>query len=122
MKSKKPPVRVNGLFRFLGSNVFSWIVIGLFAAQATWIAFSALFPMPFDEYYHFGIIKIYAHQLNPIITTQPQEANIYGDITRMSSYLFHYLMSFPYRLIAEFASSVTIQVIFLRLINVAMVV
>lgn len=107
------------LRRLLASRKFFIFIVVLFVAQAPWLVFSFAYAMLWDEYYHFGLIQIYAHHLSPFITSQPHSADIYGEITRYPAYLYHYLLSFPYRLISVFTSDQTIQIIFLRLINVA---
>lgn len=76
--------------------------------------------MAFDENFHFGLIRTYAHYWLPFFSTQPVGADAYGAVPRDPSYLYHYLMSFPYRLIAHFVYSQTIQVIILRFINIAL--
>ncbi|HEU0266336.1 MAG TPA: DUF2142 domain-containing protein, partial [Candidatus Saccharimonadaceae bacterium] len=45
----------------------------------------------------------------------------YRDLVHETSYLYHYLMSFPYRGMQLFTQSLAVNVIFLRLINIAMV-
>ena len=93
-----------------------------FVLQMAWIALSSSYPMLFDEEYHVGIIDIYSRQLGPFITSQPPEAAFHGDITRYSSYFFHYLMSFPYRLIAVFTQDLMTKVIIMRFICIALVI
>lgn len=105
---------------FVGSDLFFKIIIGLFVFQALWWVFSALYPGAFDEAFHLGIIKIYAQGWSPFLGQQPEGADIYGAIFRDGSYLFHYLMSFPYRFLTLFTSNETAIVIWLRLINVAL--
>jgi hypothetical protein len=96
------------------------VILGLLIIQAIWLAFTVQFPMAFDESYHFGIIQVYAQQWLPFIITEPAGASGYGVITRYDSYMFHYLMSFPHRLFSVFVSDWASQIIFLRLINVAL--
>jgi len=76
--------------------------------------------MAFDEDFHFGIIQIYATHWSPFLTEHPANADAFGAITRDPSYLYHYLMSFPYRLLTHLFESDTTRIIILRLINVAM--
>lgn len=102
----------------LASPTFFWVIVGLFIVNALWIAGSATYPLLFDEHYHVGLIEIYSRGLSPFITTQPPEAALYGDITRVPSYLYHYLLSFPYRLAALFSSELAVQVVLLRIINI----
>ncbi len=117
-QGKKQPL----LIRIASHNLFFWGVVFLFVINALWIALSAVYPMMFDEEFHLGIIEVYSHQLSPLITSQSAETVFHGDLTRSTSYLFHWLMSFPYRFIALFSSDLVVQVIFLRIINIGFVV
>lgn len=90
-------------------------------AQMMYIALTANYPMLFDEEYHLGIIDIYSRQLSPFIASQPPEAAFHGDITRYGSYMFHYIMSFPYRFITLFTIDIQAIVIFLRFICIGFV-
>ena len=109
------------LERLLGSRQFYWGVIAFFVFEALWVALSAKYPMAFDEDFHFGIINIYAHQSHPFLSGQPTGANIYGALAADPSYLYHFLMSWAYRLIVPFADSQMIQVICLRIINIGII-
>jgi branched-subunit amino acid transport protein AzlD len=111
----KPIRRIS---KILGSNRFFWAIIIFFIFESVWIAVSALYPQAFDEDFHFGLIKIYARYWFPFFTNQPANANAYGAVAVDPSYLYHYLMSFPYRLIDIFTHDQTIQVIVLRLFSV----
>jgi len=118
MKSHTRTVRA--LVAFLGSNKFFAITVVVFVFQTVWIALSARYPQAFDEQFHFGIIQLYAHHLSPFWGQQPANADTYGAITRDPSYLYQYLLSFPYRFITLFTHDETIQVILLRLVNVGL--
>ncbi len=107
---------------FLKSRAFFYGVIIFFVFEALWIALSAVYPMAFDEDFHFGVIKIYSHQWLPFLNGQPDDSMQFGALATDPSYLYHYLMSFPYRLAAALTDSQSAQVIFLRLINIAMAV
>jgi hypothetical protein len=102
----------------LASRRFYIFILAFFVLESGWIAVSALYPQAFDENFHFGLIKVYSHYWLPFLTSQPPNANAYGAVARDPSFLFHYLMSFPYRIIALFAHSQTMQVISLRFIDV----
>ena len=104
----------------LGSRTFFYGVLVFFALESLWIACSAAYPMAFDEDFHLGIIKIYAQHWLPFLSSQPSGADAYGAVARDPSYLYHYLMSFPYRLIAAITANTTAQIIALRVLNVAM--
>ena len=106
--------------RFVGSPLFFILTLVAFLVQSGWIAVSSRYPMAFDEAYHLGLIKIQAQQLSPIITHQPPGPARYGALTRDPSYLYHWLMSFPYRLVTHHMSHFMNQIMTLRLINVAM--
>lgn len=111
-----------GVAQWLGSKLAWRIVVGLLLVQALWFVFSAQYPMAFDENYHFGLIKLHAQQILPFFTAQPHNAAVYGAVVRDPSYLYHWLMSFPYRLVSLITSNETAQIIFLRLINVGLFV
>lgn len=107
--------------RAVGSTWFLVASLTVFVLQALWIVLSSNL-LPYDEYYHLGIIRFYAQQWSPIITWQPDTMSLYGDVTRLPSYMYHYLMSFPYRFLDIFFQTETPIIILLRLINVAFIV
>ncbi len=88
--------------------------------QSAWIALSARYPQAFDEQFHFGIIQAYARHWLPFLKTQPPGTDPYGAVTRDPSFLYHYVMSFPYRIIELFTHEQTTQIIALRFINIAL--
>lgn len=104
----------------LKSTKFFYGVVALLVLQAAWMALTARYPMAFDENFHFGIIQIYSHQWSPFITSTPPDSGAYGDLIRNTSYLYHYLMSFPYRIISLFTQQEMVQIIALRFLNIAM--
>ncbi len=87
--------------------------------QSVWLAFSAIYPLPFDEFAHVGAIQIYSEQWSPFVSSQASDTGYVGDLTRELSVLYRWLMSFPYRVLDVFLSFEQ-TVIALRLINVAM--
>ena len=110
--------RTKKIIAVLGSKRFFWVVLGFFIFESVWIALSGVYPGAFDENFHFGLIQIYSHYWLPFLSSQPAHANAYGAVARDPSYLYHYLMSFPYRFISLFVHGQTGQVVLLRLINV----
>lgn len=76
--------------------------------------------MAFDENFHLGVIRLYAHHLTPFWQAQPAGADVFGAVFRDPSYLYHWLMSFPYRLISIFTDSQTAAVLWLRFINIGL--
>lgn len=124
MKKTKTPAKKDLTVRLttiIANRYFFIAVAVLFGLQMVWIALSAIYPMLFDEEYHLGIIEIYSRQISPFITAQPPEAAFHGDITRYSSYFFHYLMSFPYRIITVFTHDLMTQVIAMRFVCIGLV-
>jgi hypothetical protein len=93
-----------------------------FALQAAWFALTAIYPQAFDEQYHFGLIKLHAQQWSPFFATQPAGADQFGAVVRDPSLLYHYLLSFPYRILSWLTDSQTIQLIALRFISVGLLV
>jgi hypothetical protein len=103
----------------LSSDKFFVFTVILLIIQAAWIALSAQYPLAFDENFHFGIIKLYAEQWGPFLAHMP-DTGAYGALTRDPSYLYHYLVSFPYRLIALLTHNEVHQIITLRFLNIAL--
>lgn len=114
------PKYLSRIVEYLRSVKFYRLILGLFIFEAGWIAVSAAYPQAFDENFHFGLIKVYSHYWLPFLSSQPPHANAYGSVARNPSYLYHYLMSFPYRLIALFVHKQIIQVIVMRFLNIAL--
>jgi hypothetical protein len=108
------------LVSLLSSRRFYGFVLGLFIFESAWIAFSAIYPQAFDEDFHFGLIRLYSHHWLPFLSGQPAGADVYGAVARDPSYFYHYLMSFPYRLLALFIHGQTGLVIAMRLIDVGL--
>lgn len=106
------------LARLVRSRLFFIAVVLLLLVEAGWIAWSSRYPMAFDEGTHLEIISVYAHQLSPFITEQPVGPASYGALVHNPSFLYHWLMSFPYRwLSAAFDAQTTVML--LRAINIA---
>jgi len=112
----------NKITAVLRSQKIFYIVVGLLVVQSVWIALTARYPQAFDENYHLGLIQLHAKQLFPYFTSQPPDSSVFGAIVRDPSYLFHYLLSFPYNLIVSLTDNTTVQIIVLRFINVAIFV
>jgi hypothetical protein len=108
--------------RWLASRWFWWLTIGLFVLQSSYVALVGRFSMAFDEYYHLGTIQAYTKVWLPWSVQQPPGDAPIGAITADGSYLYHYLISFPYRLLEHITSNATAQIITLRLIDVGIVV
>jgi hypothetical protein len=105
----------------IASEWFFYFIVAFFIIEAAWIALSALYPMAFDEQFHLGLIQLYSHQISPFFARQPEHANTFGAVARDPSYLYHFLMSFPYRALASWHLSFMLQVILLRFINIGLI-
>lgn len=109
------------LIRIVASRPFFYGLLAFFVFEALWFVFSAIYPMAFDEAYHFEVTKIYAQQWSPFLNGQPAGGDTFGALARDPSFLYHYLFSFPYRVLAWMTDNQTTQVIVLRLMNVGLV-
>jgi len=107
---------------FLRTDTFFRLIIGLFVLQAGWLAISITYPTLLDENYHVGIIHEYSKTVSPILASQPADSGELGDITRYGSYFYHYLMSFPYRLLDWVGMDLGSIVVALRFINIGIFV
>ena len=108
------------IHRWLGSDRYFKFIVGFLVLSASWIALTGRYPMAFDEDFHLGLIRLYASHGLPFWSGQPAHADAYGAVARDPSYLYHYLMSFPYRFICLFTQNQTLQVIALRAINIGL--
>jgi hypothetical protein len=104
--------------RICGSDIFLYFVIGWFIIEAVWIAVSFRYPLVFDERYHLGVIDYFANHLSPIALHQASRYDTYGNMAYSNASLYHFIMSFPYRVIAYFTNNFETQVILLRILNV----
>ena len=103
--------------RLIGSNKFFYLIILLFLLQSIWIPISSRYPMAFDEAFHRNIIQLHASQWSPFITNQAPLTSKYGALTTDPSYLYHYLMSWPWRLVNLLFKSDTYKIVSLRFIR-----
>lgn len=106
---------------FLASRAGFWTILSLFGVQALWIALTARYPMAFDENFHYGVIRLHTETIFPFFKTVSEDTSMFGAIARDPSFLYHYLFSFPYRLIALATDSLAAQVIALRVMNIGLV-
>jgi len=90
----------------------------LFIAQALFLLLSVKIGYLPDELTHIRFIEFYQHNsLRPIVTEQTSYFEL-GDITRISGYLYHYLMSLIMRV---FGLSGIISYLVMRVISFAMI-
>lgn len=104
-------------YQFLGSNTFFIILLSWFVVQTVYMALTTDFRIPPDERWHFQFIQLYAESgLLPFLQDQTGYYSL-GDVTREAGYLYHYLLSFPYRALESFEIKTIVNV--LRLFSVA---
>jgi hypothetical protein len=106
---------------WLRSEWFFYAILLLFAIETAWVILTLAFPGIFDEGWHYQIIAQHAKHLSPILTSQSPDTYYLGNITYDPSFLYHYLLSLPYRLLTAFGANDTFTIIALRFINLAMV-
>ena len=113
-------IRVSGRLRtLLSSPKFFWFALALSMLGAVLLAVTSMYPMAFDEDFHLGIIRLYAEVWSPFALMQTPDAAVFGSVVTDPSYLFHYLLSFPYRALEALGASETTIAITLRLLSVA---
>ena len=103
----------------LGSGWWTAFVLVGFALQAGWVALSARLVI-YDETYHLQVIEAFSHRLTPIIDQQLTDGPI-GDAERYGSWVYHYLMSLPWRALRAVGVDVETRTTVLRLLTVLMV-
>ncbi|WP_143143710.1 glycosyltransferase family 39 protein [Agrococcus sp. Marseille-P2731] len=100
--------------RWMTAAIVLWLALG-----AAWIAVIARAGMVFDEQWHLESIAIYGGHPAPWFEeTVPQEG--VGAISRSNSYLYHFVMSFPDRWMADAGAGDLDRIVILRLLTVAM--
>lgn len=107
------------LLHSLRSEIFFRLTLLWFGVQTIWLALTAVYPMAYDEEFHFSVMHLYADKLHPFWSSTPAGSSAYGAVARDPSYMYHYLMSFPLRLLEIFIHSEKYQVIFLRFCSIA---
>lgn len=115
------PTTRDRVSRVVGAVTASpWLAVAIvvvFAAQAAVLAFT-LKASIYDEAYHVSAIRYFADGATPF-STQPDDLRGVGDVERYGSYLYHWLLSFPYRWSAGMAADHRLVV--LRLCSIGMV-
>ncbi|MBI9114767.1 glycosyltransferase family 39 protein [Sanguibacter suaedae] len=99
-----------------------WVLVTamvLFAAQAAWVALAAS-PVIYDEHYHVAAIDAFSRRWTPFIDQTVADGPL-GDAERYGSYLYHYMMSFPWRLTGAAGLSPEHRMLVIRLITVVIV-
>jgi hypothetical protein len=102
-----------------GSVRVTIALVVAFALQATWVAVTARFDI-YDEPYHLAAIKAFSTRWTPFVHQSAGDGPL-GDIERYGSYLYHYLLSFPYRAAEGLGLSNGVTIVTLRMFSVVAV-
>lgn len=100
---------------FVRSKTFFGLTLLVFLLSSSWIALSGRFSMAYDENTHFNTIQIYSQRWTPF---WGEAHSIGSPIGHDPSYIYQFLLSFPYRLMDNFVHSTPHQVIALRFISI----
>lgn len=95
------------------------VVVFAFALQASWVALSVRSDI-YDEPYHLAAIKAFSTRWTPFVHQSTFDGPV-GDIERYGSYLYHYLLSFPYRAAEALGAGSGVTIVMLRMFSVAAV-
>lgn len=99
--------------RWVSAAILVWLGVG-----ASWIALTALVGMVYDERWHLDSIEVFAAQSLPWFAAEAPQEGV-GAASRSASYLYHYLLSFPFRWLEGAGVAEVHVVMVLRLITVA---
>ncbi|WP_404311691.1 hypothetical protein LG314_10085 [Agrococcus terreus] len=107
------------VLRALGSRWTTALVVLWLGLGSAFIAATARIGMVFDEVWHLDSIRVYTAHALPWFSNDVEQEGV-GAISRSSSYLYHYVLSFPERWMADAGTPEIDRVIVLRLLTVAM--
>lgn len=105
--------------RAVGSRWTTALTLLWLGLGAAWIALTARLGMVFDEDWHLDSIATHGQHAFPWFPTDAPQEGV-GATSRSSSYLYHYLLSFPDRWMADAGAGEFDRVVVLRLLTVAM--
>lgn len=106
------------LWQLPWSTILFYATIALFLIEAGWIAFKSAMPMAYDESFHIGLIQVFTDHLNPVLSQQHPSTFGFGNIVHNPSWLYHWLLSFPDRVLTVVSDSLRVEVLGLRAINI----
>ncbi|MGO2111569.1 MAG: glycosyltransferase family 39 protein [Pseudoclavibacter sp.] len=104
----------------LGSRFAFVTILVLFGACSALVALTMSLSI-YDEHWHLGIIQEYARQLSPRLQNTTDTTGL-GDVEFTGSFLFHWLMSFPYRLFEVVLGDGFVTLVSMRLLGIVMVI
>lgn len=104
---------------FLGSWWFFSLILLVFAVSSFLAAATSSLSI-YDEFYHLRIIELYSQQWGIRLENSFATEGL-GDVEYYGSFLYHYLMSFPYRVISSVFGGAYGLLIAVRVIGITMV-
>jgi hypothetical protein len=116
-KTEQVLPRFRSITRYVSERRVFAIIVCLFVLFSSYYAIHNRLGITPDEAFHYGAIKTYAQQYSPFVTHQASVA-VTNDMIRYPSYLYHYLLSYPYRVLFAFGLSDRAILVSLRLLNV----
>ncbi|NLT26227.1 MAG: hypothetical protein GXX90_06210 [Microbacteriaceae bacterium] len=108
------------IVELLGHRAVVIATLVLFVVGALLIALTAR-ESQYDEPYHLGIIELYAQQWGPRLENTDAALGL-GDVQFYGSFLFHWLASFPYRILAALGVEGFALLVWMRVLSIALVV
>lgn len=105
----------------LGSGWFLGAVVAVALLSSLIVALSADYFLLYDEFYHFGIIRLMAERGTPFLTGTESVTGL-GDVERYGSYFYHALMGAPYSLATALGWGEYGHVLLLRVLTVVMAI
>lgn len=104
----------------LGNRWFFHTIVIIFIGSALLMAVTTRESI-YDESYHLGIIDLYSNQWSASLENTNDSLGL-GDVEFFGSFLFHYVMSFPYRLARMVVGGDYALLVVMRILNIAIVV
>jgi hypothetical protein len=110
-----PKISWESLRLFVASGLFLKLSLTWFLLQALYIAISTNTSVPADELgFHVPLIQLFAeNSINPLLTGQDGYYFL-GEVVRSPFMIYHYLLSFPYRIFSDS----DVSILLLRSINI----
>lgn len=128
IQQERTPSRIGGWAATVGDRVvavagsrwFFLAIVIVFAVSALLMAVTTRESI-YDESYHLGIIDLYSQQWSARLANTKDSLGL-GDVEFFGSFLFHYAMSFPYRVARAIVGDGYALVVVMRILNIVLIV
>ncbi len=101
---------------FFSSKTFLYLTLGWFALQGLYFAVFIKFGVPPDENYHLTYIKYFSEHFPTPFLPHQQGHDILLDAVHNPFFIYHYILSFPYKLVSGLDNAYIV----IRLFNVGL--